>query len=117
MAKEAFCLVMWRSEGGLVDSEGKPTGPPVQGLCDNPEDCGKCGLLQATLAGLGPDKTYLWVCPDCADRALTGAKHWKIRTQAPGYYSSGLCQRPQCQRADKYSNFLQLLIVVGDRVP
>ena len=114
---------MWLSNGGDVDSEGNPCGPPVEGICEVPEDCANCSIMKGMLSKRAEGTTYLWICPDCIGDALEGAREWDISVQAPGYYTSGLCQRPQCQRASPtepeagFSHFLQLLIVTGDLVP
>jgi hypothetical protein len=117
VSKEAFCLVMWRDNGGLLDSEGDPTGPPVKSLCEAPEDCATCEIMLRQLDVRPPGVNYLWVCPCCTDLALAISKQLDIDTQLPGYYTSGLCQRVECPWGGKFSNFLQLLLVVGEEIP
>lgn len=119
MAKESFCLILWKASGGLIGADGAPTGPAVAGLCKAPEDCATCDFMLAELGRREPGTNYLWVCPDCIDQALIQSKELHISVQVPGYYTSGLCQRPHCQRDTeyRYSSLLQLLVVTGDQIP
>ena len=123
MAKESFCLVMWRANGGLIDRDGLPTGPLVESLCAAAEDCANCKFMQAMLNSREEGVNYLWVCPACADESLSNSKELGIYAQLPGYYTAGYCQRPLCRRRDsempgaEYSCFLQLLLIAGKHTP
>ena len=115
----AFCPLLWQSNKGPVDDLGNPIieeGQGTRGNCTKPYDCGTCPIMQATLSALSGE-VGLWICPDCAPKTKKAAEFYEIEIEFGGYYMEGLCQRPNCERAERYSPLLQLLLVVGNSIP
>lgn len=129
--KEAFCILLWRYQGGLVDvSRKKPVfsknGP--SGFCDEPTDCHRCPLLQQEISFHPPGHTN-WICPACLTEISRRSKSTGKSIRITGHYSEGQCQYVNCARPARmeiqeesetnlielpkgYSRFLQL--VIGD---
>lgn len=129
--KEAFCILLWRYQGGRIDSSGrKPifskSGP--SGFCDDPTDCYRCSLLQQEISFHPPGHAN-WVCPSCLTEVSRKSKDTGKYIRITGHYSEGQCQYVGCTRPARtelheesettiielpkgYSRFLQL--VIGD---
>lgn len=95
--KEAFCLLLWASQGGVVSNSGKPVitrhGP--SGMCDDPTDCYRCPLLQAEIS-LHPPGHSNWVCPPCLPEISKRARALGKRIHLTGHYAEGQCQYIGC---------------------
>lgn len=122
---EAFCPVLWQANGGKLRKDGSPiyTNEFIVGNCREPGDCDTCNLMQGVLANLASQGvTCLWICPACAGHVHDSAKTHGIEMKMPGFYTEGLCQRPQCHRGEvgneaRYSSLLQLITVFGTQIP
>jgi len=105
--KEAFCLLLWKYNGGVVtpalgilrhsfDQEGL-LPKYVRGYCTRPGDCFSCPTMQEEIAKHVPGKA-LWVCSDCVDVLLESSRSAGLPFHLPGYYTEGQCQNPGCPR-------------------
>jgi len=125
----AFCPILWEANHGRTNKDGTPlfeSGLLIQGVCESPQDCDRCGLLQnARTQMYGQNVTTLWVCPDCSGESMKRAKADDVAASLPGYFTEGYCQHPQCARPNgdqsdqeaRYSILLQLLTVAGATIP
>lgn len=121
-AKEAFCLLLFISNGGRVDDKGRPVfarGVAARGLCAEPVDCYQCSLMQQEIARHPPGHAF-WVCPACLTQVVKKAKKDGVPHHVTGHYTEGHCQYVGCERPPRqegneelargYSRFLQLFI-------
>lgn len=120
--KEAFCLLLWSSNGGQFDPKGRPyleRGSYSRGNCTRPHDCFTCPLMQEELAQHPPEEVC-WVCPACLSEVAKQAKEQSFEFRLPGYFTEGQCQYRRCQRPARveegvelprgWSRFLQLVL-------
>ncbi len=127
--KEAFCILLWRYQGGLVDPSGrKPifSNSGSSGFCDEPTECYRCSLLQREISFHPPGHAN-WVCPACLTEVSKKAKSTGKNIRITGHYSEGQCQYIGCTRPPRrelredsetdlidlpkgHSRFLQLII-------
>lgn len=118
---EEFCLILWQANGGKIKANGSPifNEEPVRGRCREPGDCDRCEYMQRSLIELtSQGVTSLWICPSCAGQVRKAAGELNLYAKLPGFYTEGVCQRPQCHRNDdRYSAILQLLTVLGSDIP
>lgn len=101
--KEAFCLLLWRYQGGRVDDRNRKviaSGIGPSGSCDEPTDCYRCPLLQQEIALHPPGQTN-WVCPACLTEISRKAKNLGKRIHMTGHYSEGQCQYVGCVRPSR----------------
>ncbi len=122
---DAFCLLLFLHNGGVVDQKGKPilqacpycqgsgrqtveddcsqcagTGHDnrrVRGYCGQAGDCASCPELQMEIAHYHPSLIH-WFCTDCVSKAVALAKLASVKLTISGYYNEGLCQGPYCPR-------------------
>jgi hypothetical protein len=118
--KEAFCLLLWFSNGGRLTPTGKvDTRIQTRGLCSTPYDCSGCQLMQEEIARHQSGHA-MWLCPTCVNDAVREAKTKSIPYLLPGHFTEGFCQYKSCTRAAmrlgkeeiqaRFSAFLQLFI-------
>ena len=109
--KQAYCIVLFVSNGGRVTPKGEPImGPddrpecvdgrwyPARSLCTKAYDCHECELLQHTLVHYYKPEDMAWVCTQCEDELMKSSKERGIWFVRPGYYGEGYCQYPKCWR-------------------
>lgn len=125
--KEAFCLLLWKYQGGKISPKNIPVRVPeihASGACDEPNDCYRCPLMQIEIARHLPGYAN-WVCPDCLNSVVQIAKIRNVAIHFTGHYTEGQCQFIGCTRPERvelgdegemqqfpsnYSRFLQLVI-------
>lgn len=124
--KESFCSLLWRANGGSIDSDGRPINPNsrgqivlvtdedveldeetavqtgterryVRGMCTMEYPCTKCPLLLDELRWHSPD-TLHWICPSCILEVSRTAKGLGRRLILPGYFAEGECTYRGCTR-------------------
>lgn len=132
--REAFCLLLWRANGGDVDlqnlivrrgghDDGLEDDPRIRGVCTRPYDCAagpnRADDCQFMLHEISqhPPNDVTWVCPDCLTAVVEKANALKIPYYMPGHYSEGLCEYPDCRRPEnpltgdppRFSMFRQII--------
>ena len=105
--KEAFCLLLWRRNGGVVTPELKINKQAfdqegvlqryIRGYCTRPWDCFSCPDMQDELKQYEPGKA-VWLCSDCADLAISQVRSAGLPHRLPGYFTEGQCQNTACPR-------------------
>jgi len=105
--KEAFCLLLWQYNGGVVTSELRILHRAfdqegflpkyVRGYCTRPGDCFSCPTMQEELAKHPPGKA-LWLCSECVDSMLDRVHTEGKAYHLPGHYTEGRCQNSECPR-------------------
>lgn len=113
--QQAFCILLWRANGGAVDANGKPQfkSDPVRGICTRAYDCSTCGLMQQELRFQKPFESW-WVCPSCASTLKSRRDAKGEHLQLLGFYTEGECQSPACTREGEYKFSILLQLVLGD---
>jgi len=115
--REAFCLLLWRANGGGVDlksltvtgrrGDGIEDNPQAaRGVCTRPYDCAAgpnpaddCQFMLHEISQHPPNEVT-WVCPDCLTAVVEKAKAQGISYYMAGHFSEGLCEYPDCRRPE-----------------
>ena len=114
-AKEAFCPLLWRANGGAINRNGNPIlgrNSDTRGYCTRPYDCYSCEVMQVELSQV-PVNMQHWLCPGCISSLCEYAKEIGNKLNIPGFYSEGECQSIVCIREEtetRVSILLQLVL-------
>ncbi len=111
--REAMCPLLYNAGEGAIevitDDDGTFLGERyVRGLCTKVIDCDECHYMQHEIAQ-HPSDEVTWVCPACIGPIFKWAKLNQIPIGVPGFFSTGLCENPQCQRPGRFSFFRQIV--------
>ena len=129
--KLGFCTLLWRTNGGQVDSKGRPLNPNQQGQLvviteqDMIEDDspaaddgthvghkyarGQCEAdydcsqcsLMQKELSFYPPDEVNWACPACLPDIFKMAKTAGTKIIVPGHYAEGVCTLRSCTRPSR----------------
>jgi hypothetical protein len=108
--KQAFCTLLFASNGGTFLPSGDPLfAPGVKGSCDEAYDCGRCPLMGQWLDQRAQEGSRIgWECVGCLNETKGEGR------SLPGFFQSGWVDEPGgldgCTRCGFETSFLQLVL-------